>query len=110
MKASTLVGGSVLTSLMAGVPWGVVLAVVVLGLVVTFVLGLAQLVIPQDSGDRVLLWEKILEYRRPGRGARSPGPVYSTRRRRPGAGPADRRGPGGRRRGRAGHVRRAGRG
>jgi hypothetical protein len=69
MKASTLVGGSVLTSLVGGMfqlvgaPWGAVLVIVVLGLLCTFVLGLAQLAMPQESRDKVLLWEKVLLYR-----------------------------------------------
>jgi hypothetical protein len=69
MKASTLVGGSVLTSLVGGMvqligaPSGAVLAVVVIGLLFTFILGLAQVVMPQESQDKVLLWGKVLAYR-----------------------------------------------
>ncbi|GAB3852594.1 hypothetical protein [Dactylosporangium cerinum] len=68
MKAGTLVGGTVLTGLVgglsqiAGVPWGAVVAVVVLGLLFTFMLGLAQVLVPQESHDKVLFWERVLTY------------------------------------------------
>ncbi|MFF5233400.1 hypothetical protein [Dactylosporangium sp. NPDC000521] len=68
MKPGTLVGGSVVTGLVggmfqfAGVPWGAVLAIAVLGLLFTFVLSLAQVLVPQESHDKVLLWEKVLKH------------------------------------------------
>src|SRR5690242_19095442 len=69
MKTSTLVGGSTLTSLvggmvqMLGVPWGAVLAIVIIGLMGTIILSLAQVAMPQESHDKRLLWERFFEYR-----------------------------------------------
>jgi hypothetical protein len=69
MKMPKLAGGSALTSLISvasklgGAPWAAVLAIVALGLFLTFCLHLVQLLMPQDSHDKVLLWEKILAHR-----------------------------------------------
>jgi len=68
MKSSTLIGGSVLTSLfsgtsqLVGAPWGAVMAIATTGLLFTLILGLAQLAMPQESHDKVLLWEKFFAY------------------------------------------------
>jgi hypothetical protein len=65
----TLVGGSVLTSLFSGMsqligaPWGAVMAIAIIGLLATLILGLAQLAMPQESHDKVLLWEQFFAYR-----------------------------------------------
>jgi hypothetical protein len=48
---------------MFGVPWGAVLAIVIIGLVGTIILSLAQVAMPQESQDKRLLWERFFEYR-----------------------------------------------
>ncbi len=70
MKAPGLLGGSVVTGLfsgmaqMFGAPWQAVMAIAIIGLLVTLILGLAQLAMPQESQDKRLLWEKFIDYRR----------------------------------------------
>lgn len=73
MKAPGLLGGPVVTGLvggmaqMFGAPWQAVLAIAIIGLLITLILGLAQLAMPQESQesqDKRLLWEKFIDYRR----------------------------------------------
>ncbi len=70
MKAPGLLGGSVVTGVfsgmaqMFGAPWQAVMTIAIVGLLVTLILGLAQLAMPQESQDKRLLWEKFLDYRR----------------------------------------------
>jgi hypothetical protein len=70
MKAPGLLGGPVVTGLvggmaqMLGAPWQAVLAIAIVGLLITLILGLAQLAMPQESQDKRLLWEKFIDYRR----------------------------------------------
>jgi hypothetical protein len=69
MKAPTLVGGSVVTSVVSGVlqlagaPWGAVVAIAITGLLCTLILGLVQTAMPQESHDKVEFWEKFFAYR-----------------------------------------------
>ncbi|SNY72834.1 hypothetical protein [Paractinoplanes atraurantiacus] len=68
MKAPTLVGGSVVTSVvggisqLAGAPWGAVVTIAIIGLLCTLILGLVQTVIPQESHDKVEFWDKVFAY------------------------------------------------
>ena len=68
MKAPTLVGGSVVTSVvsgisqLAGAPWGAVVAIAIVGLLCTLILGLVQTAVPQESHDKVEFWEKVFAY------------------------------------------------
>jgi hypothetical protein len=69
MKAPTLVGGSVGTSVVSGVsrlagaPWGATMAIAIVALLCTFILGFVQTAMPQESHDKVELWEKFFAYR-----------------------------------------------
>lgn len=68
MKGSVL-GGLGFTGIismlgtMVGVPWGALLAVVLAGMLLTTVVALAQLAMPQDSADKTQLWDTVLKYR-----------------------------------------------
>jgi hypothetical protein len=68
VKAPTLVGGSVVTSVvgglsqLAGAPWGAVFAIAIIGLLFTLIMGLFQTAVPQDSHDKVEFWEKVFTY------------------------------------------------
>lgn len=69
MKAPTLVGGSVVTSVvggvsqLAGAPWGVVVAIAILGLLCALILGFFQTVWPQESHDKAEVLDKWFAYR-----------------------------------------------
>ncbi|MFG3423381.1 hypothetical protein [Micromonospora sp. NPDC048063] len=69
MKVSTLAGGlgfTGLANIMAGAigaPWWALLTVTVLGIICTTVIGLAQVLMPHESHDKVLLWNGFWEYR-----------------------------------------------
>ncbi|MEU7935232.1 hypothetical protein [Micromonospora echinofusca] len=69
MKVSTLAGGlgfTGLANIMAGAigaPWWSLLTVTVLGIICTTAIGLAQVLMPHESHDKVLLWNRFWEYR-----------------------------------------------
>ncbi|RSM68169.1 hypothetical protein DMB66_13945 [Actinoplanes sp. ATCC 53533] len=85
MKAPNLLGGSVvigLANVMANVmnaPTWAVVTIIVLSLICVLVLGVLQLVMPQESQDKRLLLEKVLEYKER---CRVPVPAKKTRQRR----------------------------
>ncbi|MDG4838284.1 hypothetical protein O7631_17335 [Micromonospora sp. WMMD967] len=56
----TLLGGLV------GVPWQALLAYTLFAALCTTVVALAQILVPQNSGDRVLWWDKILKRNKKG--------------------------------------------
>ena len=69
MKAPGLLGGSIVTGLanitanaMNAPTWAIV-TVTVLGLLCVLVLGVLQLLVPQESQDKRLLWERFLEHK-----------------------------------------------
>ena len=74
---------------MLGAPWQAVLAIAIVGLLVTLILGLAQLAMPQESQDKRLLWEKFIDYLRERLHVAAPSASRPARRsdRRPSTGP-----------------------
>lgn len=69
MKAATVAGGlgfTAMAGIMAnaiGAPWWGLLIVIILGIVCTTVVSLAQIFLPQESSDKVLLYDKIMKHR-----------------------------------------------
>jgi hypothetical protein len=69
VKAPGLLGGSVVTGLanvMANAmnaPMWAIVTITVLGLLCVLVLGVLQLTMPQESQDKRLLWERLIEYK-----------------------------------------------
>jgi uncharacterized membrane protein len=77
VKLSTLAGGlgiTALTNIMGnaiGAPWQALLAVTLVAIVCTTFIGTLQVLMPDESHDKVLLWNKFLTYRE----RRTSGPV-----------------------------------
>jgi hypothetical protein len=70
MKSFGIAGVAGLGNLLgglAGMPWQALLAYTVVAVLCSTVVAVAQIVVPQDSGDKVLWWGQLLR-----RGRRSP--------------------------------------
>jgi hypothetical protein len=69
VKLSTLAGGlgiTTLANIMAGAigaPWWALLTVTLVGIFCTTFIGALQVVMPDESHDKVLLWDKFLTHR-----------------------------------------------